>query len=103
MHDNDVEQAGGECTRVADFQIVLDEETVTKIWNSTESEGFNRIVEIEPKTRGIPWRPNLENNQRLTYQAERVNGCDMFNNTLYRPELLDRIDGLLAGSLLPGE
>ena len=134
LHDNGNDRPGGEYTRVAEFQIDLDAETVTKLWDWTEAGWYNpivgdadrlpngnvlitkgytwclqfsgdnsAIVEIDPETGGVPWRLDLRDDQRLTYRAERVDGCDMFNNTLYCPDLLDRIDGLRAGEILPGE
>jgi len=68
----------------------------------TDQEDVSSIVEFEPTSGEVAWRMNWDDEERFTYRSERVDGCAMFSNAKYCDALNDRIEGLRAGTLLPG-
>lgn len=53
------------------------------------SEGTTELIEIDRATNEVVWRLGFDDSRYTGYRAERIDGCDVFANARYCPELLD--------------
>ncbi len=77
---------------------VLITEAHPSCWNWSGAR--STIVEVDRPTGDVAWRLTFPRSNHAIYRSERIDGCTMFANTKYCPELSDRLDEL-SGLLFP--
>lgn len=81
------EQAWGDVDQLTDDRVLIGIGHCSCCTPS--SDNVTRILEVDRPSGEVVWRMELPADDSVLYQASRIDGCDVFNNTRFCPALAD--------------
>ncbi len=90
----------GDADRLANDNVLV---ATGHVWCASGRDDASSVMEIEPTTGELAWRMDWDNPDYAVYRAERLDGCEIFQNAATCPEVADRIAALGSGAAVPGD